>query len=888
MAKKPTYEELEQEVNLLRLVCDNIPDLIWSKDLEGRFLFVNQAMCDKLIMCDNPDKALGKTNMFFADQQRNSGYEHTFGETCVDSDSIIRGKKVCGRFLEDGLVRNKYLVLDVHKAPFLNKDGEMIGTIGCGRDVTKEKETEKALWKSEEKYRSLVESSDDSIYLVAEDLTYLFMNGRHLSQYGGETEKVIGRNYAEFHFENEIRDFANRVQTVFDTGRSLSYEYQSERNGGYYLRSLSPVKDSGGETKAVTVVSRDVTERKRAEEVIRESEEKYRDLFNNAEVGMFRTRLDGSEILDLNDKFLDICGRTREEVLGLPSVIHWADPSEREEIVCRLELEGHVLDFECKMLNKQGEVRTCLTSLVLYREQGILEGSIIDITERKQAEETLRENEALKNTIIESSPDCIKLLDLGGNLTYMSKGGQEKLEIKDIKVYLNKSWIDYWEGKDNIKARMAVDTAVKGSIGKFRGYSPTETGIPRWWDVIIAPLWGSNGEVEQLLAVSRDITEQKQVEDSLLKAQKLESVGLLAGGIAHDFNNILTTILGNVSMAKTQMAPEDEIFGLLKEAETASIQAQALTKQLLTFAKGGAPVKETASIKDILKESCSFVQRGSKSRSELSIARDIWPVEVDVGQISQVINNIVINANQAMPNGGTIQVAAENVIIEDRHGLPINPERYIRISIKDQGVGIAEKHLLNIFDPYFTTKHEGSGLGLTTTYSIIKKHDGHITVESQLGVGTTFHIYLPASDKAIPEKEEVRLITGQGRILVMDDEASLRKMVGRMLGNLGYESEFAENGAEAIEMYNAAQESEKPYDAVILDLTIPGGMGGKETINKLLEIDPEVKAIVSSGYSDDPVLTNFKEYGFKGMMPKPFESLSLSKVLHEVLKGEKG
>jgi CheY-like chemotaxis protein len=260
---------------------------------------------------------------------------------------------------------------------------------------------------------------------------------------------------------------------------------------------------------------------------------------------------------------------------------------------------------------------------------------------------------------------------------------------------------------------------------------------------------------------------------------------------------------------------------------------------------------------------------------------------VDVGQISQIISNVVINANQAMPKGGTIQVAAENLIIEDRHGFPVKPGRYIQISIKDQGVGIAENHLLNIFDPYFTTKQEGSGLGLATTYSIIKKHEGHITVASKLGFGTTFHIYLPASDKAIPEKEEAKLIKGQGRILVMDDEAPIRKMIARMLGNLGYESEFANDGAEAIRMVKEVKESGKPYDAVILDLTIPGGMGGKEAINKLLEIDPELKAIVSSGYSVDPVLANFQEYGFKGMMPKPFESRSLGKVLHDVLKGEK-
>jgi two-component system cell cycle sensor histidine kinase/response regulator CckA len=244
------------------------------------------------------------------------------------------------------------------------------------------------------------------------------------------------------------------------------------------------------------------------------------------------------------------------------------------------------------------------------------------------------------------------------------------------------------------------------------------------------------------------------------------------------------------------------------------------------------------------------VLRGSKSGCEFSISEDLWPAEVDVGQISQVINNIVINANQAMPEGGIIRVAAENLIIKDRLGLPVKAGRYIKVSIKDQGVGIAKKHLLKIFDPYFTTKYAGSGLGLATTHSIIRNHDGHITVESQLGVGTTFHIYLAASDKIVPEKEEDRLITGQGRILVMDDEASLRKTVGRMLQKMGYESEFAKDGAEAIDMYKEAKESGKPYNAVILDLTIPGGMGGKEAINKFLEIAPEVNAIVSSGYSD--------------------------------------
>jgi CheY-like chemotaxis protein len=375
------------------------------------------------------------------------------------------------------------------------------------------------------------------------------------------------------------------------------------------------------------------------------------------------------------------------------------------------------------------------------------------------------------------------------------------------------------------------------------------------------------------------------MEEELLKADKLESVGILAGGIAHDFNNILTSIIGNVSLAKMRVKSEHKIFDLLVAAETASMRARGLAGQLLTFARGGTPVKEIASISRLIRESPRFVLQGSKSGFEFSIAEDLWPVEADPGQISQVISNIVINANQAMPEGGIIRVAAENLVLEEKNEMPVKPGRYIRISIKDQGTGIAEKHLSKIFDPYFTTKNEGSGLGLAAAYSIIKKHNGHISVDSLLGAGTTFSIYLPASDKAIPVKEEAALLTGEGKVLLMDDDRMLREMAVDMLEMLGYEAELAEDGAEAIEMYSKAIGSEKPYDAVILDLTIQGGMGGKEAIKKLLELDPQLKAIVFSGYSDSPVMSNYREYGFKGMMAKPFDMQALGKVLNDVLKG---
>jgi two-component system cell cycle sensor histidine kinase/response regulator CckA len=511
-----------------------------------------------------------------------------------------------------------------------------------------------------------------------------------------------------------------------------------------------------------------------------------------------------------------------------------------------------------------------------------------EIAERKQVEEALKKSEELhKEAQHVAQIGHWELNSPSGTPVWSEEifhifGLDPKKSEPSFAAHVNIIHDEDWSLLDN----SIQELSTNGTPFDIEFRIQRSNGETRWMHARGSAVKSEYGITTRMFGTAQDITERKRMEEELLRAQKLESVGLLAGGIAHDFNNILTIIMGNISLAKTDLARGDDPSELLTEAERASKRAQTLTRQLLTFAKGGAPLKETASIKDILKESSSFVLRGSKSGCEFSLAEDLWPAEVDVGQISQVINNIVINANQAMPKGGIIQIAAENLIIGNGQGLPVKAGKYVRISIKDQGVGIAEKHLLNIFDPYFTTKQEGSGLGLATTYSIIRKHDGHITVESKLGEGTTFHIYLPASDKAVPEKEEIKLIKGQGRILVMDDEVALKRMIGRMLRKLGYESEFAKDGAEAIEMYKGAMESRMPYDAVILDLTIPGGMGGKEAIKELLEIDPEVKAIVSSGYSDDQVLSNFREYGFKGMMPKPFESRSLGKVLHEVLEGK--
>jgi two-component system cell cycle sensor histidine kinase/response regulator CckA len=388
------------------------------------------------------------------------------------------------------------------------------------------------------------------------------------------------------------------------------------------------------------------------------------------------------------------------------------------------------------------------------------------------------------------------------------------------------------------------------------------------------------------LILANDITEQKKMEESMLRSQKLESLGVLAGGLAHDFNNLLTAIIGNIALAKLDAPPGESVSRYLEFAEAATSRAQSLTQQLLTFARGGSPVKKVLSAKYLIVDSAGFAIRGSKSRCEFKIAPDLRAIEADEGQLGQVINNLVMNAEQAMPEGGMVTVSAENVTLAKDNPLLLKPGDYVKISVADQGIGIPEDNIKKIFDPYFTTKDNGLGLGLATCYSIINNHNGHITVESTPGAGTTFSLYLPASsmqDVPPPADTGRAPLRGTGKILVMDDEDIVRDVLRRSLTHLGYTVVSARDGNETVVLYEQALKSSKSFDAVIMDLTIPGGMGGKETLTKLRQIDPRVKAIVSSGYSDDPIMASFKDFGFCGVVSKPYTLKTLSEIVHTVI-----
>ncbi|MEQ2005789.1 MAG: CHASE domain-containing protein [Limisphaerales bacterium] len=416
----------------------------------------------------------------------------------------------------------------------------------------------------------------------------------------------------------------------------------------------------------------------------------------------------------------------------------------------------------------------------------------------------------------------------------------------------------------------------------------SRTGPERMIAASAAPIRDQEGKIIGSVLVFRDISDQQAIMEERVRASKLDSLGILAGGIAHDFNNILTAVIGNISFARLFCQPGEKQFERLEEAEKAALRAKDLATQLLTFAKGGAPVRQTASLTELIRDSTSFALRGSNVRCEFQTAPDLWPVEVDQGQFSQVIQNLVINSVQAMPNGGVVRVSADNVTLDADSPLGLQPGRFCRITVKDHGTGIKPEHLGKVFDPYFTTKEKGTGLGLATSYSIVKKHDGIIAVDSTPGVGSEFHVYLPASEKQVKaaQPEPVAAVQGQGRILVMDDEELIRELAQTALEFLGYQVDAVPDGEACIKAYVAARAEGKPYAALIMDLTIPGGMGGKEAIQKLLEIDPDVRAIVSSGYSHGPEMANHKQHGFRGMVGKPYKVEELAREITAVMNGK--
>ncbi len=508
----------------------------------------------------------------------------------------------------------------------------------------------------------------------------------------------------------------------------------------------------------------------------------------------------------------------------------------------------------------------------------------VDI-QKRMFEHALLQLEERFETIANSIEDFFFELDLDQRYRSIYGKGVQSIGLSE-RDFIGKTHSEIF-GKDVGRLQQrAFKKAIKGKTTVY------EWGIQgeeekKFYQTSLCPIRDKKGEIIGIVGVGSDITNKKIMNDVLIQEKKADLVALLSGGIAHDFNNILTIIKGNCFLAKLNISQGnlDRVENIIDELDDACSRAKQLTEQLLTFSKKGTPVTETVCIEELVRDTVEFSLSGSNVVCRYEFDDNISPVSVNEGQIGQVLNNIVINATHAMENGGEIKVSVKN-FTKSRGSKVLPKGEYVCISIKDSGIGIPRKYLEKIFDPYFTTKQKGHGLGLAMAYSIINKHGGYLTAESKMGFGTTFFIYLPASSSQIKEKElncNDNISFGKGKILIMDDNETIRDILQKMLKYLGYQVFVAEDGLEAIEIYEEQLQEEDRIDLVILDLTVPGGMGAQVVIKRLLSLDPDVKALVTSGYQKNKVMSNYHEYGFKGAILKPFKLGSVSKTIHEII-----
>ncbi len=625
---------------------------------------------------------------------------------------------------------------------------------------------------------------------------------------------------------------------------------------------------------------------------LRESEEKYRNLIDSSPDLRYRADMEG-KISFISQSVEQLSGYTIEESIGMKLKDQYVSPEERDRFLSKLQKNGFVNEFEAQLKRKDGTIWWASTNAHFSKDQvnniiGI-EGVTRDVTERKQMEKTLQQSLDFREQILSKSPVGISIYNAESGQCVATSNSMAEIIGATKKQVLAQNFYDIESWKTSDLLNTAKSALRENSLKKIEVSVESTFGEKVSASCHFASF--ISGDQKYLLFMLADITDLKvaekekdKFEAQVQQAQKLEAIGTLAGGIAHDFNNMLSVITGNISYALSSLNKDGELYNVLSEAQKGVKQAQTLTQQLLTFSKGGEPVKKIADINQLIKETTQFVISGANVRCEFDLSNSLSNVEVDTGQINQVISNLVINANQSMPDGGIIYIKTENIKIEGEKSIPLPDGQYIKITVEDQGIGISKNHIEKIFDPFFTTKQKGNGLGLSTVYSIIKKHNGHISAYSEIEKGTSFHIYIPASQKELKRNENNLEVShqGQGKILIMDDQEPILTMVELMLNQMGYETSSAIDGSQAVEIYKDALSTEKPFDLVVLDLTVPGGMGGLKTIIELLKIDPNVNAIVSSGYSNNPIMANYEDYGFCGVVPKPYTMSHLSEVLNQI------
>lgn len=556
-------------------------------------------------------------------------------------------------------------------------------------------------------------------------------------------------------------------------------------------------------------------------------------------------------------------------------------------------------DKICRMAREEGSQRVFIINATIQQDrQGNAAGIAATIRDCTELNRLKAENNEIK-TVYErltqyADEKIFRIQTESGRIVYINDAAEKILGYS----------LDDYLSNTNVQRKVITKNHLKtwvAAVGKTDGERnvlknilmecTAKEGQTVIMEFTVIAVRNAEGDIVYFECIGRDITVRRFMEAELAKAQKLESIGLLAGGIAHDFNNIMTAVFGFLSLAKMESIPDSPVYKRLVSAEEHCMKAKTLTRKLLTYSRGGSPQRKTASIANVIRDAVNFSLSGKNIDCRFEFTDDLWSAQIDESQMHQVVHSLVSNAAEVMPQGGVIDIGAQNVDLTTDHIQPLKAGHYIKWFVRDRGVGMSQEHMKKIFDPYFTTKEmssvKGMGLGLAICYSIVKSHEGMITVESSPGAGTTFTVYIPASNGEKDEKRPVAvkeaLATPKPNVLLIDDEQILLDVTGSMLKHIGYNVVTAKNHGDAMEHYRRAKEARNPFSLIIMDLTMRGDEGGEIAIRRWKDNYPEVKAVISSGYSNDPVIEEYWKYGFVGAMVKPYSLVDLKSSLEKIL-----
>ncbi len=869
---------------LFRELVESSQELFFQIDTEGRYLYLNPAW----------EKNFGyplaeMIGHFFFDFQPFETRQRDLSRMAeiMNQPSFHQYETIL--LHKDGTPRH---ILFSGKRVFTDS-GRLLGTQGFGYDITERKKAEEEVRISAAQLRVFITNAPTAIAMFDSGLRYLAYSDRWLEDYGLGKQNLIGRHHYDVFPSIRENEFWKSIHSRCLAGESLKKEEDTFVGAGgnqEWLRwDVRPWFLPSGEIGGILMLTESITARRQVELELRASEERYRNLADMGFESIFIHEND--VIVDLNRTLLELLRYdSKEEIIGKKGLELVVAPQSRELIRERLRART-TGPSEVWCIRKDGSQFLAETQAreITYQGRPMRLVNIRNITARKQAEEAIAAEKERLAVTLQSIGDGVIATDTAGCVMIMNTVAENLTgwpQHEAMGLPLNQVFQIVHE-ISRLPCENPVDKVfATGDTIELANHTLliSRDGTERVIADSGAPIRSAEGKTLGVVLVFRDMTEKQKLIVAAQRTQKLESLGILAGGIAHDFNNLLSGIFGYIDIAHAK-CKEETLSAYLAKAMATIERARGLTHQLLTFAKGGVPIRQTQALFPFVEETVNFVLSGSSVTSRFEVAPNLRPCDFDRNQIGQVFDNLAINAQQAMPNGGVLLVRAENMRLKTNQvdGLPEG--EYVRISFSDTGIGIPPEIISRIFDPFFTTKQKGSGLGLATCYSILNQHDGNIEVESESGKGTVFHVYLPTSPNvpATESKPALREVKGRGRFLLMDDEAVIRETLGEMLRMVGFEVITFAEGKAVIDYLKQTPQGLQGISAIMLDLTVPGGMGGREAMVEIRKISSDIPIFVSSGYGDDPVMAEPEKFGIAGSIGKPFRRAALLELLQKHL-----